>query len=139
MTQIADAYRPCTSKVKGLKTVYQQHFRYIQSKELKSNPVELFDLDLSKQIVEWQGAGERIVLVINLNGHLLHNNFHRQLKERQTEIEEFSHKCGGKKAPYTHHAGSSPIDGAYKFPEIEIVNLSLLTFAESPGDHRISL
>ncbi len=40
------------------------------------------------------------------------------------------------KAPYTHPAGNSPIDGAYKSPEVEIVNLSMLTFAESPGDHR---
>ena len=93
MTRIVVAYRPCASKVKGLKTVYQQHLRYIQSKGLKSNPVELFDLDLSKQITEWRGAGERIVLVIDLNGHPLHNNFYNQLKERQTEMEEFSHKC----------------------------------------------
>jgi hypothetical protein len=136
VTRIVVAYRPCASKVKGLKTVYQQHLRYIQSKGLKSNLVELFDLDLSKQITEWRGAGERIVLVINLNGHPLHNNFYNQLKERRTEKEEFSHKCWGKKAPYTHHAGSSPINGAYKSLEIEIVNLSMLTFAESPGDHR---
>ena len=51
-------------------------------------------------------------------------------------MEEFSHKCWGKKAPYAHHPGSSLIDGAYSSPEIEIVNLSLQTFAESPGDHR---
>jgi hypothetical protein len=51
-------------------------------------------------------------------------------------MEEFSHKCWGLKAPYTHHAGKSPIDGAYKSSEIEIVNLSMLTFADSPGDHR---
>ncbi len=30
----------------------------------------------------------------------------------------------------------SPIDRAYKAPEVEIVNLCMLTFAESPGDHR---
>jgi len=30
----------------------------------------------------------------------------------------------------------SPIDGGYKSSEIEIVNLGMLTFAESPGDHR---
>ena len=46
------AYRPCASKVKDLKTVYQPHLRYIQSKEFKSNPVELFNLDLFKQIAE---------------------------------------------------------------------------------------
>jgi hypothetical protein len=42
----------------------------------------------------------------------------------------------GPQAPYTHPAGKSPIEGAYKFPEVEIVNLCMLTFAESPGDHR---
>jgi hypothetical protein len=51
-------------------------------------------------------------------------------------MEEFSHKCWGLKAPYTHSAGKSPIDGAYKSSEIEKVNLSMLTFADSPGDHR---
>ena len=53
VTRIVVVYRPCTSKVEGLKTVYQQHLRYIQSKGLQSNPVELFDLNLSKQIKEW--------------------------------------------------------------------------------------
>ncbi len=43
-------------------------------------------------------------------------------------MEEFSHN--------THTRGEYPIDGAYKTPEVEIVNLSMLTFAESPGDHR---
>lgn len=51
-------------------------------------------------------------------------------------MDKFSHKCWGPKAPYTHPAGKSPIDGAYKSPEVEIVHLCMLTFAESPGDHR---
>jgi hypothetical protein len=51
-------------------------------------------------------------------------------------MEEFSHKCWGPKEPYTHTRGKYPIDGAYKTPEVEIVNLSMLTFAESPGNHR---
>jgi hypothetical protein len=76
------------------------------------------------------------VLVINVNGHPLHNDLYRQLWERGIEMEEFSHKCWGPKAPYTHPTGKSPIDGAYKTPEVEIVNLCMLTFAESPGNHR---
>jgi hypothetical protein len=96
--------------------------------------VELFDLDLSKQIKEWWDAGDRIVLVMDLNGHPLHNNLYNQLKERRTEMEEFSHKCWGPKVPYTHPAGKSPIDEAYKSLEIKIVNLIMLTFADSPGD-----
>ncbi len=115
--------------------VYQQHLTYIQSKGLPKDPVELFDQDLSKQIKEWRDAGERIVLVADLNGYPLHNNLYIQVTERRTGMEEFSHKCWGPKAPYTYPAGKSPIDGAYKNIGY-IVNLSMLTFADSPGDHR---
>jgi hypothetical protein len=97
VTWIVVTYRPCPSKVKGLKTVYQQHLRYIQSKGLKSNPVKLFDLNPSKQITEWRGAGERIVLVNDLNGHPLYNNFYNQLKKCQTEM-----KNAGARRPPTH-------------------------------------
>jgi hypothetical protein len=114
--------------------VYQQHLRHIQSKGLQKDPVKLFNRDLSRQIKEWRDAGEIIVLAADLNGHPPHNNLYNQLKERRTGIEEFSHKCWGLKAPYTHPAGKSPIDGAYKSSEIEIVNLSMLTFADSPGE-----
>ncbi len=136
VTRIVVAYRPCARKAKGLKTVYQQQLGYIQSCGLQTDPVTMFDTNLSKQIKEWRGAGERIVLVIDVNGHPLHNNLYQQLQERRTEMDEFSHKCWGPKAPYTHPSGKSPIDGAYKSLEVEIVHLCMLTFAESPGDHR---
>jgi hypothetical protein len=51
-------------------------------------------------------------------------------------MEEFTHKCWGPKEPYTHHAGKLPIDRRDKTPEVEIVNLALRNFAESPGDHQ---
>jgi hypothetical protein len=136
VTRIVVAYRPCTRKVKGLKTVYQQQVRYIQSRGLQTDPVTLFDSYLSKQIKEWRGAGERIVLVIDVNSHSLYNDLYQQLQERRTEMEEFSNKFWGPKAPYTHPAGKSPIDEVYKSPEVEIVNLCMLTFAKSLGDHR---
>lgn len=101
------------------------------------DPVAMFDASLSKQIKEWRGAGERIVLVIDVNSHPLHNNFYRQLQEHRTKLEEFSHKCWGPVAPYTHPTGRSPIDGdgSYKSLEVEIIKLCMPTFAENPGDH----
>jgi hypothetical protein len=72
----------------------------------------LFDRDLAKQIKEWRKSGERIVLVMDVNDNPLTSRFY---------------KCWGPTPPYTHISGSSPI---------EIVNLGMLTFAESPGDHR---
>jgi hypothetical protein len=54
----------------------------------------------------------------------------------QQELEKFTHKCWGLTPPYTHISGSSPIDGGYKSPEIEIVHMIMLPFAKSLGDHR---
>ncbi len=51
-------------------------------------------------------------------------------------MAEFTHKCWGQKESYTHHSGNTPIDGGYKSPEVEIVNLAMLNFLESLGDHR---
>jgi hypothetical protein len=130
------AYYPCTSKMKGLKTVYQQHLRYTQSRGLQFNLVELFDHDLSKQIKEQSGTGKRIILMMDINNHPLCNKLYIKLKEQNTNMEEFIHKCWGPKEPYTHHSKKSLIDGGYKTLEVEIVNLSMITFAESPGDHR---
>jgi hypothetical protein len=73
---------------------------------------------------------------MDVNNHLLCNIFYSLLKEQNTNMEEFSHKCWGLKEPYTHHSGKSPINGRYKSPEVEIVNLSMLNFAESPGNYR---
>ena len=69
---------------------------------------------------------------MDVNDHPLTSKFYQQLQKEQ----EFTHKCWGPTPPYTHISGSSPIDGGYKSSEIQIVNLGMLTFAESPGDHR---
>ncbi len=91
--------------------VYQQHIRNIQARGLQYNLVDLFNHDLSKQIKEWQKQGKRIVLLMDVNDHPLSNKFYSSLKEQNTNMEEFSHKCWGPKEAYTHHLGKSPING----------------------------
>ena len=135
-TRIVVAYRPCATKTKGLKTIYQQHIRFMQKEGIPGTPIQMFDNDLTNQIKIWRTAGERIILLMDVNGHPLHNNLYKQLMEGTEPLEEFTHKCWGAVPPHTYARGSSPIDGGYKSPEIEIINLSMLTFAESPGDHR---
>ncbi len=56
--------------------------------------------------------------------------------ELEGDLEEFTHKCWGAHQPYTHINGSIPIDGGYKSPEIEVLNVCMLPFLDSPGDHR---
>ena len=74
--------------------------------------------------------------MMDINNHSWCNKVYTKLTENNTKMDEYTHKCWGPKEPYTHYAGKSPIDGSYKTPELEIVNLSMLTFAESPGNHR---
>ncbi len=73
---------------------------------------------------------------MDINDHPHPNKLYMKLKEQDTKMDEFMHKYWGQKEPYTHHSRKSPIDGGYKTVEVKIVNLSMLTFAESPGDHR---
>jgi hypothetical protein len=137
VTQILVAYKTGHSKSKGLHTIYQQQLCYIQKRGLTCSPVELFDKDLVQQIKELRNKGERIVLLMDVNNHPLNSKFYQRLQQELTDLEEFTHKCRGPTPPYTHISGSSPINGGYKSPEIEIVNLRMLSFMESPGDHRL--
>ncbi len=136
VTRIVVAYQPCATKTEGLKTVYQQNMRYIQSRGLATNPVNLFDQDLTKQIKKWRGKGERILIMMDINNHPLCNKFYTKLHAHNTDLDKFTHNCWGPNKPYTYHSGKSPIDGRYKSPEVEVVDLAMLTFVESPGDHR---
>ncbi len=79
MTQIVVAYRTGHLKSKGLCTIYQQQLCYIQKRGLTCSPVELFDKDLVQQIKEWMDKGERIVLLMDVNDHLLNSKFYQQL------------------------------------------------------------
>jgi hypothetical protein len=45
--------------------------QYIQARGIQTNPVDLFNRDLSKQIQEWRKQGERIVLLMDVNDHPL--------------------------------------------------------------------
>jgi hypothetical protein len=130
------AYRPCIAKVKGLKTIHQQRLRYIQNKGLNTTPLELFDKDLTNHITKWWEEGDRIILLMGVNNHLIEGKFSRKLAPMNPDMHEFSHKCWGPVAPYTHINGSQPIDGGYKSPKIEVVNLAMLNFKDSLGDNR---
>ncbi len=76
------------------------------------------------------------MLAMDVNDHPLWNKFYTSLKKRNVDMEEFSHKCWGLTEPYTHLLGKTPIDGCYNSLEVEIVNLTMLNFSESPGNLR---
>ncbi len=135
-TRIVVTYRTGSGKPKGLRTVYQQQIRYMQLHNLKGLPQQLFDKDLLHQCKLWRKSGERIIFLMDANEHVLNWRFHKALTSAGLNMEEFTHKCWGRKEPYTHINGSIPIDSGYKSSEIEVMNICMLPFLDSPGDHR---
>ncbi len=77
-----------------------------------------------------------MVLLMDVNDNPLHNPLYKKLKQMGTEMQEFTHKCWGSKAPHTHARGTRPINGGYKSPEVEIMNISMRTFTKSLSDYR---
>jgi hypothetical protein len=73
---------------------------------------------------------------MDANKHVLKGKFNKALTRTGVDLEEFTHKCWGANQPYTHINGSIPINGGYKSPEIEVMNVCMLLFLDSPGDHR---
>ena len=97
----------------------------MQRNGILGTPVQIFDKDLLEKIIHWKQTGERLLILMDVNGNPLHNNLYRKIGGREDRMEEFTHKCWGPTLPHTHARGSSPIDGGYKSQEIEIVNLCI--------------
>jgi hypothetical protein len=135
-TRIVVAYRTGSGKPKGLPTVYQQQVCYMQLHNLKGLPQQLFDKDLLHQCKLWRKSGERIILLMDANEHVLKGKFNKALTSAGLNMEEFTHKCWGPNQPYTHMNGSISIDGGYELSEIEVMSICMLPFLNCPGDHQ---
>jgi hypothetical protein len=71
-TRVITAYNPCKNKNVNLGTTYQQQHRYfITKKKDLTCPLVLFHKHLLKQIKEWQTEGDRIILFMDHNEHVI--------------------------------------------------------------------
>ena len=134
--RVVVAYNVCNGKPKGLKTQYQQITRYCQDNNIKQNPKELMRRDFARQCGIWRKAKERLIIVMDANEHAMDGPLRRMLEAEGVELEEFSHKYYGNEPPHTFIDGKIPIDTGYKTPDVEVTAFCMLSFMESPGDHR---
>ena len=107
----------------------------MQLHNIMRTPHQLFDKDLLHQCKLWCKSGERIILLMDANEHVLTGKFNRAITRTGLNLEEFTHKCWGAHQPHTHINRKIPINGGYKSPEIEVLNVCMLPFLDSPGDH----
>ena len=63
-------------------------------------------------------------------------NSEKMLETKGVGLVEVSHKYWGAVPPNIYSNGRIPIDAGYKSPDVEVTNLCMLPFINSPGDHR---
>jgi hypothetical protein len=136
-TRVITAYNLGNRKSNYLGTIYQQHLRYIQLHDINSTPYELFMEDFTTAISQWISAGERLLLFIDLNEHVLYGKLATKLLS--LGLIEATHPSWGPCEPNTHISGSKPIDGVFHTSTLEITSTLMLSFHEGVGDHRTIL
>jgi hypothetical protein len=79
-TRVVQAYAVGAVWSEQWGSVYQQHMRYIQWQGLgQVTPRELFESDLIWQLQVWRALGDRIILIMDINCHVLTGRLSRQL------------------------------------------------------------
>jgi hypothetical protein len=73
---------------------------------------------------------------MDANKQVFKGKFNKALTRTGLDMEEFTHKCWGPNQPYMHINGSTRIDGEYKLSEIEVLNVCMLSFLNSLGNHQ---
>ena len=136
-TRVITAYCPGSKKHEGPQTVYTQHLNEINTNGWDTMPYTLFVNDLLAAIRCWRALGDRIILFIDSNEHILNGPLAQQLTHPSIGLCELTHKFWPPgKEPHTHFRGSQPIDGIYASPEVEASNFLSLSFHEGVGNHR---
>ena len=83
---------------------------------------QLFCNDLIWQMQVWHQQGDRLILMMGANEHMITGEFCKRLTMEETglELEEISHKAWGKTEPNTRADGSIHIDGVWASKSLEI-------------------
>jgi hypothetical protein len=99
-TQVITAYNPCKNTSINSGTTYQQQRRYfITRKKDLTCPLVLFKKQLTKQITEWCTGGDRIILFMDHNKHVINGPLSKALADKdRPDLQE----------AIMQHTGSSP-------------------------------
>ena len=98
-TRIVNAYCLGKSRSKRTGRLYQQHLRYLQHHGMDelTNPYDLFCDDLIRQLQTWRRQGDRLILTMDANEHVLRQALGTKLVASETGLDlvEISHRCWG--------------------------------------------
>jgi hypothetical protein len=132
------AYQVGQAWQRGLHTIYQQHVRYIQAHGLTCTPRELLQEDILSTISCWIEHGDRILIFIDMNEHILTGHLAKAFQ--RLGLLEATHLNWKGSKPQTFVFGKGePINGMYHSPELEITSIMQLSFHKGVGDNKTTL
>jgi hypothetical protein len=97
------AYQVGQARQKGLQTIYQQHARYMARHNIPGSPRSLFQDDITAAITRWIAKGDRIILFVDMNEHILTGALPRKLMN--LGLQEATHTYWGETEPHTYVQG----------------------------------
>ena len=128
------AYSTGTQTPRGLSTIYQQQLAYIRNKGLNTTPAALLRRDLRQVLKQWIKEGDRIALCVDCNEHVYSGKLASMLQG--IGMIERSQEWWSHHEPNTFISGTQQIDGLFTTEDVDISSFLMLSFHESPGDHR---
>ena len=136
--RLVSAYNVGRQKPRGDSTIFQQQVRYIQNHDLPHSPSRLFIIDFVAQLQAWQRQGNRLLIFIDMNEHILRGHLAKYMLKMG--LMEATHtRWGTTNEPHTYFQGTEPIDGVWHSQSLEVVFTMQLSFHEGVGDHRTAL
>ena len=138
-TRVVCGYNPCYNKNGGSRTTYQQHRRYFIRKEKDDTcPRRRFREDLEKQLKSWRESGERLIVCMDANEHIYEKSIGKMLtNEDGLAMREVVGDFTGKRLGATFFRGTTPIDGVWATPDVEVVGACVMPCGYGIGDHRL--
>jgi hypothetical protein len=120
--QVITAYNPCKNRNVNLGTTYQQQQRYfITKKKDLTCPIVLFRNHLIKQIKDWHAAGDRIILFMDHNKHVINGQLGKALADKEgLDLQEAIMQHTGTSPGVTFFQGSRPINGLWISSNLDI-------------------
>ena len=106
----------------------------------RSVSLSIFVEGLTNALRCWRAAGDRLILFIDSNEHVLTGRLAGLFAHPSIDMHEASHAFWNKGMEHnTHINGTKPINGVYASPEIDVQSFLALSFHEGVGDHRTSI
>ncbi|MEJ2137350.1 MAG: hypothetical protein P8X86_19155, partial [Desulfofustis sp.] len=138
-TRVVCGYNPCVSARKATRSTYQQHRRYLITKESdRACPRRRFREDLVKQLEQWRAEGDRLIVCMDANEHIYKKSIGKTLTDPEgLKMQEVVGAFTGQQLGATFFRGTKPIDGIWATPDVVVTGACVMPAGYGVGDHRL--